>query len=349
MSRLIDCMEEIIVEDVQVEKEELIELKKLKDFVEQGLSIFGKDFLEQSKMIKEIQRKEKYYLSNYWEEKDAIPEEYKNSVIPEYSYNGSYRYNMSLYGRLSKYPLTSLNNIVKAADALNMVILSLDYIDLEEISRQYDLYHNSYYREKCELIEAIDDCKELLKEENRKYYMYILCPLAYYDVWKEIHSKNHVEKYYPETLESIFTVIDMIIPAQKNLLRMCENNESNTKLLSNDLEKNMEIINSKLKRIETRIFNIENQVKIIQEKQQEAKDELKRVKFKKKELEKMVYSLLDPLIFFVYDDPIDFAKKENRTTHMVACFGPEFPEEIFVMNGLSVIKRSPKKFEEILF
>ena len=164
-------MEEIIVEDVQVEKEELIELKKLKDFVEQGLSIFGKDFLEQSKMIKEIQRKEKYYLSNYWEEKDAIPEEYKNSVIPEYSYNGSYRYNMSLYGRLSKYPLTSLNNIVKAADALNMVILSLDYIDLEEISRQYDLYHNSYYREKCELIEAIDDCKELLKEILYVYLM----------------------------------------------------------------------------------------------------------------------------------------------------------------------------------
>ena len=179
--------------------------------------------------------------------------------------------------------------------------------------------------------------------------MYILCPLAYYDVWKEIHSKNHVEKYYPETLESIFTVIDMMIPAQKNLLRMCENNESNTKLLANDLEKNMKMINSKLKRIETRISNIENQVKIIQEKQQETEDELKRVKFQKAELEKMVYSLLDPLIFFVYDDPIDFTKKEDRATHMVACFGPEFPEEIFVMNGLSVVKRSSKKFEEILF
>ena len=73
------------------------------------------------------------------------------------------------------------------------------------------------------------------------------------------------------------------------------------------------------------------------------------LKFQKAELEKMVYSLLDPLIFFVYDDPIDFTKKEDRATHMVACFGPEFPEEIFVMNGLSVVKRSSKKFEEILF
>lgn len=329
-------------------KDENVEgLKVIRDYMDTTSKLFKYELMGVPEFLKPLKAKEKEYISKIWSEFEYIPDEFRESFVPfvesgiDYSDKPLYKYQSTTHveGTLSEYPITNLKNIISLADKLNMIIVSLDYVDLKNILKSLNLY-DSYYE--SEYVTSIKYCRELLSKLGEKHSseLYILCPLSYYNLWSEIKSDKVVGKYYPDSLESIFTTIDLMIPAQRNLFKMSQVNNDNNKMLMKNLEENINVINQKLQKLENRVSNVEAQMEKIKEEQRKQVEEARQIKAELKRMEEMAirYSSLDPLIFFIEGSSVDFfnKKEENRKAHLVTCFGPEFPAEFFTMNGITV-------------
>lgn len=254
--------------------------------------------------------------------------------------------------KLSYYPVTDVAEVISIADKMDMVILPLEYVDLPALLKAHNInvpddrywgslkqfnFHNSIY-------ECVNYLKDIKYQSSQ---MYILCPLSYYNVWEEIKSKNLLPKYNPVSLDTIFTTIDLMIPAQRNLYNMSKTNEENIKGLTKGLKENVDLINSKLKSLESRMSKVETQIAEILEQQKMQQEQINAqaaiIQEQQAQIESLTYRLIDPVIFFVNGEPINFLEKAHhkRKAHIVACFGPEFPTEFFVKNDMHVYHDKP--------
>jgi hypothetical protein len=246
-----------------------------------------------------------------------------------------------------------------------MVIVPLEYVELVKILKEFkfkdeyghedtimNLFGESY------VTDAVNRCKKLLEEvrvnqgsKNEIGRLYILCPLSYYNFWLEVKSGKNLSKYYPQSLENIFTTIEIMTPTQRNLYNMCQVNDENNKQLKASLDENIKVVNEKLARIESRVSRVESQVEEIirkaKEEEQKRQEEFNarvaglvrhEMNLIRLEEQALTYEDLDPLIFFMSGDGVDFFDKgnENKKAHLVTCFGKEFPVEFFSMNGVTV-------------
>ena len=328
-------------------------LDKIHSFAETGNSLFCGDF----GVIGDVIRKQyEQNLNIIFKKYEKIPEKYGSLVLSGWSRhskdkdccNDNYS---AVERRLSVYPMTSVKSIKSLAVKLNMIIVHIEFMDLVDIVKvieksstegdNYYYYSRNHFSQN-EHYKAITRAKgylnELKESRNIKSQMYILCPMSYYSFWNEICSSLSISKYYPIALESVFMTIDLMLPAQKNLYAMSKANEKNYKNLSNELQTNIEMISKTLKGMESRISTIEGQMTVMRQRQATQEIEIARLKEVEAQMQQMLYCLLDPLVFYVHNDAIDFRDEGqlNRKAHLVSCFGPEFPVEFLESNGIVV-------------
>lgn len=326
-------------------------LDKIQAFTLVGNELFSTDFGIIGDVVKE---RYEAYLGKIFQLYEKIPDKYGSMEMRGWS-----RYskkNESMYDnylatekRLSIYPMTTVKSIKALADKLNMVIVPIEFVDLPELfkavegcSTDGDYYYSRNHYSQNEHFKAIknatDSLKEIKKSRNLKSQMYILCPMSYYSFWNEISSTLSVNKYYPVALESIFMTIDLMLPAQRNLYSMSKANEASYKNLSNELQRNIEMVGQTLKNMESRVSTLESQMQVVRKKQEAQEIEMKRLKEVEAQMQQMMYRMLDPLVFYVHNESIDFRDESqlNRKAHLVSCFGPEFPVEFLESNGIMI-------------
>lgn len=353
MPVLSQCLPYVQLKEQTQGKEHIEKIKDIGQAITQVRTVFGNNILTKS-FLDEAYKAEQQCIKVMWHDNEYIPSSCRKSVVPISSY-GSLSFSRSNYveGQLSIYPLTDISNIISLADKLDMVIVPLEYVNLKAILEAHNIYVGNRgwgYSSKDDFYGGIEDCRKALKAiDYQKSQMYILCPLSYYNVWEEIKSDKPIPKYNPISLESIFTTIDLMIPAQRNLYKMSKTNEENTKSLVKNLQENIEMVNNRLKSLENRMSKVESQIKeIIEEQSRQAAERAKQdakiaeqartIALQQAQIASLTYAQIDPLIFFVNGEPVDFLKTEERKrkAHVVACFGPEFPLEFFVKNGVKV-------------
>ncbi|MCM1440502.1 MAG: hypothetical protein NC131_15080 [Roseburia sp.] len=315
-------------------------LDKIHDFVDTGSKLFSGIFSYDSKsneLTEMVAKKESNLIKSIWDEFEYVPENYSSPSVQ------SKAINPFPAKALSSYPTTLVSKIVNLADVLDMVLLPLDFVDIDGILEAHG------YDKWSSLASAIKEAKNVVKKIEGQ--LYIICPVSYYSFWNEITSDERIEKYYPERFESVFTTIDLMIPSQKNLYKMIQTNSENIKTVQEDMKDNIAQINAKLNKISQRITNIETQmeqIKIEMERQAEENRKMAR-RLQEIELERQRYMYLDPLIFFTTKRIKSFETiADNIIAHVVACFGPEFPVEFFSLNNLTIFKH-PSTEKEIVF
>lgn len=352
MPVLSQCVPTLDFKSDEFKQDENVEgLRVIRDYMDTTAKLFKNELMGVPEFLKPLKAKEKEYILRMWSEFEYIPDEFRKSFVPfaesgvDYSGKLLYEYQSAMHveGVLSEYPITNLKNIVSLADKLNMIIVSLDYVDLKNILKSLNIYDSYYAYYESEHVISIKYCRELLSKLGEKHSseLYILSPLSYYNFWNEIKSDKVVGKYYPDIFESIFTTIDLMIPTQRNLFKMSQANNDNNKMLMKSLGENIDVINRKLRQLENRVSNVEAQMEEIKENQRKQAEEARQIKAELKRTD-IRYSSLNPLIFFVEGSPVDFfnKKEENRKAHLVTCFGPEFPVEFFTMNGITVYHKN---------
>lgn len=362
MPRLSQCVPTLEIQEFSIVntpqnkiKKELLNIKevyntldRIQEFVNLGGDLFQSNF----GVIGDVVRNE--YSSNLnkiFRLYESIPDKYGKLHIQglsRYSKNGGYSDDLiSVEKRLSIYPMTTVNAIKSLADKLNMIIIPIEFVDLAEIFKEIEKsdtdrdyrYSYSYFTQNVHY-KAIENAKENLKRLkascNMNSYMYILCPMSYYSFWNEISSTLNIDKYYPIALENIFMTIDLMLPAQRNLYAMSKSNEANYKNLSSELERNIQTIHQTLKNMESRVSTLESQMTIVRQRQKEQEIEISRLKEVEAKMQQIIYRLLDPLVFYVHNEPINFRDNTQleRKAHLVSCFGPEFPVEFLESNGI---------------
>lgn len=326
-------------------------LDKIQAFTSVGNELFSTDFGIIGDVVKE---RYEAYLGKIFQLYEKIPDKYGSMEMcgwSRYSKKNGYMYDkyLATEKRLSVYPMTTVKSIKALADKLNMVIVPIEFVDLPELfkavegcSTDGDYYYSRNHYAQNEHFKAIknatDSLNEIKKSRNLKSQMYILCPMSYYSFWNEISSTLSVNKYYPVALESIFMTIDLMLPAQRNLYSMSKANEASYKNLSNELQRNIEMIGQTLKNMESRVSTLESQMQVVRKKQEAQEIEMKRLKEVEAQMQKMMYRMLDPLVFYVHNESIDFRDESqlNRKAHLVSCFGPEFPVEFLESNGIMI-------------
>lgn len=315
-------------------------LDQIHNFVDTGSKLFSGIFSYNSKsneLTEMVAKKESSLIKSIWDEFEYVPEEYSKPSVQ------SKEINPFPAKALSSYPTTLVSKIVNLANVLDMVLLPLDFVDIDGILEAHG------YDKWSSLSSAIKEAKNVVKKIEGQ--LYIICPVSYYSFWNEITSDDRIEKYYPERFESVFTTIDLMIPSQKNLYKMIQTNSENIKTVQEDMKDNIAQINAKLNKISQRITNIETQMEQIKiEMERQAEENRKMVRrLQEIELERQRYMYLDPLIFFTTKRIKSFETiADNIIAHVVACFGPEFPVEFFNLNNLTIFKH-PSTEKEIVF
>lgn len=345
MPILRDCIKysEVGIKD-GVQDEDLIELSQLSDFVESGVKLFGAYKFYDSAITEDIKSKQLRLHKKLYEKFHTIPEKYENMFVgSSYSHN----FEKSPFAKMCKYPCTTVGELLDIADKLSMIIVPLDYVDLHEILKQV-----TNRTTENQVLQAYSVAKANLEAMQYSFpVFYLLCPLSYYSVWKEITSdKENYPKYFPEVYDSIYTSLELMLPAQRNLYMLSKSNSVDIGKLKGSLESNIKEINSRISKIEQRVSKIESQIAEIKAKkeEQEGLDSEEASMFhvlEEYKMGKVLYKAIDPVLF-VSDNSIlyfDDESTRDKVVRVISCFGPEFPVEFFVQNGLTVINNKIKK------
>ncbi len=343
MSVLAQCVP--IINIVQDERDKsLTTLDALRGYMAITSQICDGKLMRNKELLDAVNSEEAKCVYDLWKKYDYVPEEYVKSCVPRYNdYSYSPKYNNYWAGLLSRYPTTNVASIVALADKLDMVILPLECVNLQNIFTSFNMSSRSMYSKNPHqeaINNAISYLEGIRKNYKRKYAMYILCPLTYYDLWTEITTGVTRQKYSPPKFESVFQTLELIIPAQQNLYQMAKVNDENIKTVADKLKKNIERIDRNIQQLKHRVINVEAECRALRDKYDALEQKTDEMRIELKQLHDMVveYCVLDPLVFFVNDDPIDFFDDEQgkRTAHMVSCFGPEFPVEFLTNHDVTI-------------
>ena len=160
-----------------------------------------------------------------WKTHRSLPDK----LIRQYNHDGEYSDVLTALNALPKVKISEFRNL---ADKFNMVIIPVEYTEVEKI---FDIQKNS-----SELKQGLKYFNELLRQDTTtKYQSYILCPIDYYNIWEQIKSDKLLKIYYAEYFDNIFQTLELIIPTQKNLYLASKTNDENLKALSLSFDTNI--------------------------------------------------------------------------------------------------------------
>lgn len=262
----------------------------------------------------------------YWNEHNKL----NKSMIDIDTIYGKLTDNLS---EISKLPQVKLSNLRKISEKLNMPILPIEYCELDKV---FEINDNS-----DKLKKDFDIFKKIVFNNipsiSDKYTLYIMCPIDYYSVWEQIKTDVIKDIYIPESLDDVFTTIELMIPTQKNLYVASKVNDENLKEINSTFKANVKVLSEKIVKISKKVEK--HEIELIKQKQEienlkEENEELKIANIKRIEEIKLLYSLLDPIIFAI-DKDIDIEEEETNVI-IGMCFGADIDEHYLELKGIAV-------------
>lgn len=159
----------------------------------------------------------------------------------------------TVYTNFASLPIVKLEKIREIAKSLSMIILPLEYIEINEVLKTQP---NS-----AELIKKKDSFIKMFKEyDTREYDFYVLCPVQYYSNWQHTISGIDKEIYYTDVFDQLFQSIDLMLPTGRNLYLMSQQNQENTDSLIVSMNANTDLMNQQLQKFANRITASEEKV-----------------------------------------------------------------------------------------
>ena len=247
---------------------------------------------------------------------------------------------------LNLLPKVKISEYKKLADAFNMVIIPLEYTQIDKL---FDTQTNAK-----ELKSGLRYFKELLRQDiTTKYQMYILCPIDYYNVWEQIKTEVVKEIYYAPYFEFIFSTLELMIPSQKNLYLSMKANEENMKEMNASFNANIDTLNNKIRSVSTKVNKLEVEFikekqknKEIQLKQEEETQELKKVMLKQKKEIEFLYMNIDPGLFAVPKET-NILTDDEEVSLVGLCWGADIDAMVYDMKGITIEHKDLKKIDPI--
>lgn len=332
--------------------ERIKELNKQREVLDTFEQTFNLSIYKSNNLWKKIYHKEKEIILNLFNLTNNVPKEFENSCLGD-----KLDYAIKL-NKISNYPFVEIRQLKKIAEALSFVILPIQYVDIYEIFNMYkkadvndyeDWYASNMYS--TNIKKAYDDFEtnitncvdyDLIAPQN----FYILAPLSFYDAWEEVRSEEVYPKYFSSKLINISTTLGIMIPTQRNLYKIVDMNSQNIQEMKKAMDENFRMLKQSIEECHNHIYWVEKMMHRLNLKLENTELKLKKLDLKQAKLEKMLYCLLDPVIFSI-DADVDISTVEanNKLARVGLCFGPEMPVDFFVENGLQTI--FDKRFEKV--
>ena len=332
--------------------ERIKELNKQREVLDTFKQTFNLRIYESNNLWKKIYDKEKEIILNLFNLTNNVPKKFETSCL-----GNKLDYAIKL-NKISNYPFVEIQQLKEIAEALSFVILPIQYVDIYEIFNMYkkadvndyeDWYDSNMYSKNIK--KAYDDFEtnitncvdyDLIAPQN----FYILAPLSFYDAWNEVRSEEVYPKYFSSKLINISTTLGIMIPTQRNLYKIVDMNSQNIQEMKKAMDENFRMLKQSIEECHNHIYWVEKMMHRLNLKLENTELELQKLDLKQAKLEKMLYCLLDPIIFSI-DADVDISTIEanNKLARVGLCFGPEMPVDFFVENGLQTI--FDKRFKNV--
>ena len=222
--------------------------------------------------------------------------------------------------KLDQTPKAQLSNMKDIGEKLNLSIMPFKYAS--ENSYRYEQDVKSFAHE-CRL---------------NDYDCYMLGPINYLDVWKCITDKEELSQMWAnEKHQSILDAVSLSIPSFKNVLNRIEALEESVDSCKSDslnLQKQIDNVCDRVNANERKLLKMEAEQKQLQKEfERVEKEQAKQI-----ELYKTSWISLDPILFAVPKGS-DIIFDDDQTVFLGPCWGPEFPDLMAELKGLTVNKK----------
>lgn len=249
-----------------------------------------------------------------WKSFKKLTKEYKNSV----DISGETPDHLTKLDELYKIKISKYREL---ADKFNMVIIPIEYTNIEAL---FDVCDDTE-----KMNSALSKFKTLLTSDTTtRYQIYILCPIDYYSVWEQVKTDVNKNMYYPEYFESMFDVLGMVMPTQKNLYLATQTNNSNIKKMASNIKEN-------IKGLENKITKLSNKVNAIEMKQLE--DARLKLELDNIEELKVAYRDYDPVLFAAPEE-VDISESDDISI-VGLCWGADIDEIVLDLKNIDIKNR----------
>lgn len=346
-------------------------VEKLNEFrktVEMMEKTFDSKVSENSEIGKSILKKEAQVFWKFWNEIGFIPEEFQNTCLgtkKDYNYLTD----------LSTYPVVKVVELKNIAEKLGLVILPMDYVDMDGIIAGYTKINQAYAKKINDEYRRFKRIIAKVRTYTGNKRLYMLAPVAVYMPWKEVTIETAIPKFFSSSLEQVSIILDLIIPAQRNLYKKISSDKEDDKNFREEMQLNFEQVEKAIKSCHPRLNGMVKQCRVsnarntradnVQDMSYEERKRLDDVHRKSTlgfydldetyAYEKQIWDALHPPVC-LGDDPIIFAMdseinilkvKDDTIAHVGLCFGEDVPEEIFKRYGMTAV--NDERFESITF
>lgn len=212
--------------------------------------------------------------------------------------------------KIAMSPTVRLSSIREVADKIGFIVLPFEYMNEQAWSQ------DRAAQNKIRAFTKSSGAREL------GYIPYVLTPVLYYDVYKQISNRHPDLSIYTGTHSTNLMSLQMMIPTLVTLYQDISNLKEQSNEQHSRLKKVEENISSMSKQLEMLQNQIQEQNKKIIEQQEESRSLLNRVR----ELESGQWSLsiIDPMLFLIPErtDVI----RDDCFAKIGPCWGPDFDD-----------------------
>lgn len=279
-----------------------------------------------------------------WKNRKPLPSEWANKRGID---NKGIRDNLTVLNDLYRVKMADMRDL---AEKLNMVIIPIQYTDIDNMfNADKDIGKENLF-ELFRLFQRL-----MASDTSREYNTFIMCPVQYYDLWQHIKSVQDFEIYYPPSLAQTFQVLELQIPAQKNMYLMIKANAENISNINANFKVNLEAITNTVKKMATDIDRLEKKVL-----ENEISEKIKKLEEQKEKLiaETRLKEALENRVSYKDYDPIIFALEKEYTINTVAgdafiglSWGADIDDATLELKNITVKNASltSKKINNVLF
>ncbi len=240
--------------------------------------------------------------------------------------NNSYYKEADSLGRLAGRAQSKLSRLRNTADMLGMVIMPYAALDARSLkSEGYDI------RQK--VTQFLADAQEAALD------VYVIAPLRLYSVEQHVAMTEGADSLYSKTHDATLTTISLQLPLFRTMLQALSG-----------LETRVTALESAQKQMKVQITALTQRLAELEEKVERARKEAYEAKLAAEAASAAaaatrasaisMWSAVDPLVFAVPKG----TKLSDETAALVGpAWGPDFPDALLEVCGLSVVKNQRKK------
>lgn len=229
--------------------------------------------------------------------------------------------------RITDTPMIELKDVRRLADALSFAVIPFDYLD-----------ERSYQGEEWSIQSAI---KGFAQSLSPWYHIYVLAPVAYYDVYKHVEADEDMDIYAGTQVASSFMTISMTTPMFRTIFAQIEN-----------LREQVRDTKRRVSAAENEIGNIVRRLQDLAALAERQQQEIIMAKVREENMRQELAELRARAAFMAYEPMMLAIPKGQRINDDVKalvgpCWGPDFADIVVTALGFEKVAGQRKKLAQL--